>query len=455
MFSSFTGSFKFGRRRVIAPPSATLILGLDATGGFVGGTWQDTTANNNDATLTGTPRYVPGSGAYFDLVPADGDYFTIADQTVLDSMSEISVLMWINIDAVSAAGPNMLFSKRGTTSDGYVGFFTTTGWTFRFGTGTGTGLTYSTPPTANVWQQVVVTIGAGGSKMYINDTEVASSGYTGNSANINTSAALDLFEVNPRPQSGPVKMDGKVGVFEIYNGILTSAEVQAKYNNYKDRYVITNGLQLYLQPGAYSGSGTSWTDSSDNTYTVTLEGAPAYNTDYFTFDGTTEYYDTNQSLASETFSVGAWFRTSAAGVKMIMSKETTGGWPWTYRIWLNGGTIVGDVAQSGGANVGISSVLTNYNNGSWYYVMFTRNDTSLWLYVNGVEVATVSDTLTGTIINSQELWFGLSAFTAGGVNPAGSYQYAGDLGECFIYNRVLTATEILQNYNATKGTYGL
>ena len=455
MLTSFTGSYSFGRRTVPVAASATLILGLDAVGYSGSGAWQDSTANNNDATLTGTPRYVPGSGAYFDLVPADGDYFTIADQTVLDSMSEISVLMWINIDSVSAAGPNMLFSKRGTTSDGYVGFFTTTGWTFRFGTGTGTGLTYGTAPTANVWQQVVITIGASGSKMYINDAEVASSVYTGNSANVNTAAALDLFEVNPRPQSGPVKMNGKVGVFEIYNGILTLAEVQTKYNNYKDRYVITNGLQLYLQPEAYSGSGASWTDSSDNTYTVTIVGTPVYYNTYFNINPGTEYYDTNQSLAAEEFSVGAWFRVYTAGIRMILSKETTGGWPWTYRIWLNSGTIIGDIAQSDGTNVSISSPLNTYDDGEWHYVMFTRNDTSLWLYVNGVQVATVSDTLTGTIVNAQELWIGRSAFTAGGANPSGSYQFEGDLGKCFIYNRVLTSTEILQNFNATKGTYGL
>lgn len=448
MFSSFTGSFQFGRRRKITLPSAVLALHLDAAGGYTGGTWQDLTANTNDATLVGTPRFVPGSGAYFDLVPADGDYFTIADQTVLDSMSEISVLMWINIDAINAAGPNMLYSKRGTTSDGYVGFFTTTGWTFRFGTGTGTGLTYGTAPTTGVWQQVVVTIGAAGSKMYINDTEVASSAYTGTSANVNTAADLDLFEVNPRPQTGPVKMNGKVGVFKIYNGVLTSAEVQAEYNTYKDRFIVTNGLQLYLQPGAYTGSGTTWADSSDNTYTVDLVGAPAYNTDYFTFDGTTEYIDTNQSLASEEFSVGGWFRTSAAGIKMTVCKETAAGWPWNYRIYYNGGQIVGDIAQSGAANQAIASPLTNYNDGSWYLVMFTRDSSTMKLYVNGTEVNSISNTLVGSISNSQELWIGRSAY-------AGAYQWVGDFGETFIYNRVLSSTEILQNYNATKATYGL
>ena len=104
--------------------------------------------------------------------------------------------------------------------------------------------------------------------------------------------------------------------------------------------IVTLNLQLYLNaaaPASYPGSGTTWTDLSPNAYSTTLVGAPAWNSTYFTFDGTTEYVDTNQSLAAEEFSVGAWFRTSAGGSKMIVSKETAGGSPWNYRIWLNGG----------------------------------------------------------------------------------------------------------------------
>lgn len=223
----------------------------------------------------------------------------------------------------------------------------------------------------------------------------------------------------------------------------------------KYRYtVVTNGLQLYLRPYIYPGSGTSWTDSSVNAYTVTLNGAPTYHSTYFTFDGTTEYYDTNQSLSSETFSVGAWFKTSASGIKMIICKETTAGWPWNYRIWLNGGQIVGDIAQNASSNRSIGSPLTSYNNGQWYYVMYTRSSTTQYLYVNGAEVTTAAGSFaSGTISNAQEVWFGRSAFTGG--SPTGSYQYTGDLGECFVYNRVLTADEILQNYRATKSTYGV
>jgi hypothetical protein len=218
--------------------------------------------------------------------------------------------------------------------------------------------------------------------------------------------------------------------------------------------IITDNLQLYLEPTAYSGSGTSWIDSSTNTYDVTLVGDHPYNTTHFTYNGTAQYVNTNQSLAAESFSVGCWFRTSAAGVKMILSKETTAGNPWNYRIWLNGGRIVADMSQVA-TQATLNSVLTNYNNGAWYNVMFTRDDSNWFLYVNGVQIATRTDPYTGSVVNSQELWIGRSAFTSSGSSPTGSYQYTGDIGQVFVYNRVLSATEIQQNYDAAQATYDL
>lgn len=234
------------------------------------------------------------------------------------------------------------------------------------------------------------------------------------------------------------------------------------WTSFESLSIVTSGLQLYLNAGdtdSYPGSGTSWTDLSANAYTSTvLVNGTGYSSDgggTLTFNGATHYVDVNQSLASQEFTVGAWFKTSASGIKMILCKETTAGWPWNYRIWLNGGTIVGDVAQSGGANTSISSLLSNYNNGNWYQVMFSRNDSTLRLYVNGTEVRNASDTLTGSITNSQEVWIGRSAFTGGGISPTGNYPYSGSISEVMIYNRVLTAAEILQNYDATKSRFGL
>lgn len=214
--------------------------------------------------------------------------------------------------------------------------------------------------------------------------------------------------------------------------------------------IVRADLQLYLNAAdstSYPGAGTTWTDLSPNGYSTTLQGTPTYTSStHFAFNAG-DYIDTNQSLSSENFSVGAWFRTNFGGVKMILSKETNAGWPWNYRIWMNGGQIYGDIATLDSSN-SVVSPLTNYNNNSWYYVMFTRDSSKLRLYVNGVEVNNSNATLS-SITNSQEVWLGLSAYLGG------SYQWNGDISQVFIYNRTLTASEILQNYNATKLTYGL
>ena len=212
--------------------------------------------------------------------------------------------------------------------------------------------------------------------------------------------------------------------------------------------IVTSSLQLYLissNTGSYPTSGSIWTDLSPNAYSTDIIGGPTFNTTHFTFDGTTEYIDTNQSLAAETFSVGAWFRTSVGGIKMIISKETSIGSPWNYRIWLNGGQIIADMSQST-TQASLNSALTNYNDGNWHYVMFTRDDDNWYLYVDGAQVNTRSDPYVGSVTNSQEVWIGRSAYTLG-------YQYVGDIAEVFVYDSVLSSSDVLQNFDATKYTY--
>ena len=137
---------------------------------------------------------------------------------------------------------------------------------------------------------------------------------------------------------------------------------------------------------------------------------------------------------------------------MLISKETETGWPWNYRIWLNGGTIIGDIAQASSLSSQVSSPLSTYNNGNWYQVFFTRDGYTLRLYVNGLEVENAGDTLSGSIVNTQEVWIGLSDYTGGG--SAGNYQFNGNISEIMTYDRVLNPTEILQNYDATKTRFG-
>ena len=71
------------------------------------------------------------------------------------------------------------------------------------------------------------------------------------------------------------------------------------------------------------------------------------------------------------------------------------------------------------------------------------------VYVNGIEQSTSQQA--GTT-NSRG--FGNSINFASAFNNA-SYNLSATIGNISIYNRALTAAEVLQNYNALKGRYGL
>jgi hypothetical protein len=88
-------------------------------------------------------------------------------------------------------------------------------------------------------------------------------------------------------------------------------------------------------------------------------------------------------------------------------------------------------------------------NSNWTFYTFNVVNGSATLFINGVQSITQTD----TSVNLQNT-FPIGGYFNGGSflsAPAGPNQIA--LSQ--IYNRALSAEEILQNYNATKGRYGL
>lgn len=231
--------------------------------------------------------------------------------------------------------------------------------------------------------------------------------------------------------------------------------------------IITTGLQLRLEPqlsSSYPGSGTSCYDLSPNQYTTTLVNGVTYSTaraPSFGFNGATNnrYINTGQYLSSETFTLSSWFKSSNTSTyQMLFSKEQVGGWPWNYRLFLNVSTgyLSADIAITN-VNYTTLSSNVNYCNGVWHNAVFVRSvalDT-LYLYVDGVSVASTADTTSGTLANNQNCYIGISAFTGGGANPSGSYPVNGQIGQSLIYNTALTADQVKQNFNAMRGVYGI
>lgn len=227
---------------VPGPVTGNLVLSLDSALYSGSGAWLDTSGNGNNGALVGSPTYEASGGTYFDMSggattgPGTNDAFQVADAASLDTMTAITIEQWIYIGSFQSAGaPNILFAKRSTTSNGYVGFFTNSGFTFRVGTGSPNQITYTATPTLTAWQQVVLTVSGAGSAVYINGSQVTTSGYTGDFGNINTGTALQICDISDAA-SGIYSLLGRIGIFRIYNTALDGTQVLTNYNAAASRY---------------------------------------------------------------------------------------------------------------------------------------------------------------------------------------------------------------------------
>jgi hypothetical protein len=228
--------------------------------------------------------------------------------------------------------------------------------------------------------------------------------------------------------------------------------------------IITNGLQLWLEPNLYAsypGTGIYCYDLSNNRATTTLVRSVGFSTaraPSFTFDGATnrKYIDVGGYYSYNTFTISSWFKSSStATFQMLFSKETTSGRPWNYRLWLEitTGKLRGDTADAAVSSENLQST-AGYCDGVWHNAVFVRDATggNLYLYADGTQVATTATTL-GSVVNNQNVWIGLSAFT--GENALGSYPVNGNIGQSLIYNRALSESEVQQNFRTMRGVYGV
>lgn len=230
-----------------------------------------------------------------------------------------------------------------------------------------------------------------------------------------------------------------------------------------------NGLILNLDAAnskSYPGSANTWYDTSGNGKTVTLTNGPTYSSGAFTFDGTNDYASLpspSPFAGTASFTAEIWVNTTSI----------TGSFGGTQKVaWLvAGGTNSGggqaeigiksannttftpstiDFGRGGGGTTGSLSVNVSslMQNGSWYQIVLTRTGSaSEVLYLNGAQIGT------GTVSNSFTDGVTLFGSLENNVNYSGYLN--GAISNIKIYNRALSADEVLQNFNALRGRYGL
>mgnify|MGYP003349460444 CR=1 FL=1 len=212
---------------------------------------------------------------------------------------------------------------------------------------------------------------------------------------------------------------------------------------------VTSGLTMWLDannPASYSGSGSTWYDLSGNGANITLVGSPAYSAvspAAFTFNGTSQYGtgSTANVLPNNQYTKSMWFQLSSYAFNNNIVSSFAGG----HFTFASGGNIFYSGHQDW-ANYNAFPTTATFNLATWYYVAVTfQSGSFMRMYVNGV-------------LDSFST-YNLSPHPGDGSVDIASYQnnnlLCGKMSEFYCYNRALTDAEVLQNFNATRGKYGV
>jgi hypothetical protein len=234
---------------------------------------------------------------------------------------------------------------------------------------------------------------------------------------------------------------------------------------YANGKIVTDGLVLNLNAAdrnSYPGSGTTWFDTSGLSNNGTLTNGPTFsssNGGIFSFDGTDDYV--NIPYNTTYFPSGANARTMT-----VWFKSTRGSYPsvgdeiFSVGGNLGNGTRIGVWIDTANQGVGIEMVNCARLFTSW---------SGLNTWVNICAVVPQGATLTSDVLvyyngvaggtyygSAYTLNTSTTAAILGTVADAvGAHNFVGQISSATIYNRALSATEILQNYNAQKTRFGL
>lgn len=208
--------------------------------------------------------------------------------------------------------------------------------------------------------------------------------------------------------------------------------------------IITNGLVVNLDAGntySYGRSGSVWINLVDNTeYTISNGSFDAGNGGSIVFNGTSTYVPIGEPLSSGTnYTLEAWvYADVVTSSRNILSSANN-------VLWNNGSTLSGGV---GGSYSLVTS--SSFPATVWKHVMLTFNDSTntMRLYINGVQVSqnvSVTQSYIGETLR-------IGAHYAAG-NPVSFWD--GKIAQVRVYNVELSASNVFDNFNATRIIYGV
>ena len=246
-----------------------------------------------------------------------------------------------------------------------------------------------------------------------------------------------------------------IGQVLLYNRALSSSEIKQNFDATKNKYIypspiITDNLVLNLDAGTYLSysPSTSWYDASGNTsYILTARNSPTYVdaglASYFTLNGSNQDFylaSYGPTFTEMTFNLWVWRNGAQNNFSGLVSNISRSGF-----IYDSAGGSFSYIWNNDVSTFSYSSGL-NTTNQTWVMITLTISPTQVKWYFNGILQHSRNYGHSSTSISN--LYIGSDA-------GFGGRYYNGRIAMVQMYNRALTSTEILQNFNATRGRYGV
>jgi len=393
---------------------------------------------NGDISLTKEP--FAGAGAVDFGGSADGLY----TPNITLGSNDWTLEFWIYLTSTGTA--RGLYSYMlGNTPDRQISYSIDSsnqiGWQHRLNDGTYPSATGSTALSAHTWYHVAAVRVNDDYYTYING--VQDSSYTSAPAG-HTYYADGVPHYIGYNRTGTSDFDGLLSNVRFVNG--TALYTSNFTPPAEPLTAVTNTELLTCQ-------GQNIKDASSNSHAITVNGDAKATivSSAFEFDGSDDYIllDNGLGIGTDDFAISVWVKfDSVSGVSGSANYRTvlssySGGLGYIFGLWISGNPVF-EHYMDGTSYKGNTTIVA----GTWYNMVSTRLSGDLYLYLNG--------SLDNTPVSASTKDMADTATPRIGWIPSASQngRLDGTVSDLKIYKgKGLTAAEVTQNYNATKGRY--
>tara|TARA_R100001440_G_scaffold36280_2_gene55403 strand:+ start:294 stop:3065 length:2772 start_codon:yes stop_codon:yes gene_type:complete len=273
----------------------------------------------------------------------------------------------------------------------------------------------------NKWHHIVATADSSGHKLYTNGVLTGSNTTAASNHNLNSKLYFGRYH---SATAADARHKGNLGDMRFYKGVLTAEQVAQNYLATKNKY--PNGIN-------FTGSNISWNANG-----------------YFSFNGSNAKFGTSgapSALINATgFTVSAWFwRTNGqTGAHTIVGQShDNGNSGQNWILMMNSNTVYFHIYGTDNY-AGVSDIIS-YE--TWTHLAgVVEADGVKRIYKNGIVQLSTSAGYSADTVSTYNTFVG----NLGAIN-----WHHGRIGAVKYYKKPLTADELLADFNATKGTYGL